>query len=267
MKEGLKLKTRVISAIVLIIIVVSCFVLSPITRALFIAAAMIMAIWEMCRAIGMKDIKCAAWILYAYAALASVGIYFKADYASAEKLFFLAIFALLTAGVVKKDIRGQGALASLAVLVYPVVPFLIILNLALRPDWVPIFAVGCISTWACDAFALFGGKWFGKHKLAPEVSPKKTIEGSATGAIAATFFGGIVYFALKSNYDVSLLSCMFTSLVCSSFGQVGDLAASLVKRMCGVKDYSNLIPGHGGVMDRVDSLLFSIPVAFFLLSI
>lgn len=261
------MKTRVISAIVLIIIVVSCFLLSPITRALLVTAAMIMAIWEMCRAIGMKDIKCAAWVLYAYAAIASLGIYFKADYSSLQALFFLAIFALLTAGVVKKDIRGPGALASLAVLVYPVVPFLIILNLALRPDWVPIFAVGCISTWACDAFALFGGKWFGKHKLAPEVSPKKTIEGSATGAIAATLFGGIVYFALKANYDVSILSCMFTAFVCSSFGQVGDLAASLVKRMCGVKDYSNLIPGHGGVMDRVDSLLFSIPVAFFCLGI
>lgn len=267
MKEGIYLKTRVISAIVLIVLVVACFAISPATRALLIVAAMITAIWEMCRAISMKEIKCAAWVLYVYAAVSSFAVYIMAEHMTTEVLFFLAVFAVLTAGVTRRDIRGPGSLASLAILVYPVVPFLIILNLALSPVWIPIFAIGCISTWACDAFALFGGKWFGKNKLAPEVSPKKTIEGSITGAVAATIVGGILYFVLKASYDIPLVICMLTALISSTFGQVGDLAASLIKRMCGVKDYSNLIPGHGGVMDRVDSLLFSIPVTYFILSI
>ena len=72
---------------------------------------------------------------------------------------------------------------------------------------------------------------------------------------------------LRQWYPVNGLVCMLTALICSSFGQVGDLAASLIKRMAGLKDYSNLIPGHGGVMDRVDSLLFSIPSAYFCLLI
>lgn len=259
------MKTRVISACVLIILVVVCFALSPITRILFLLAALIMGIWEMCHAISFMDIKCASWVLYVYAVLACAGIYLMAGNSAAVLLFFLAVFAVFMAGIIKPEISGSGTLAGLAVLVYPTVPFLIIMELSLRDDWIAIFAVACISTWVCDSFALFGGKWFGKNKLAPKVSPNKTIEGSVTGAIAATLAGIGLYFALKSSFDISLLRCMLTALVCSSFGQVGDLAASLIKRMTGLKDYSNLIPGHGGVMDRVDSLLFSIPAAFFCL--
>lgn len=260
------MKTRVISACVLIILVVACFAISSVTRILFLLAALIMGIWEMCRAIGCKDIKCASWVLYIYAVLAAAGIFLMEGNSYSVALFFLAVFAVFTVGIVKHDIGGSGTLASLAVLIYPTVPLLIIMELSLRSDWIPIFAVACISTWVCDSFALFGGKWFGKHKLAPLVSPNKTIEGSVTGAVAATLAGIGLYFALRGSYDISLVRCMLTALICSSFGQVGDLAASLIKRMAGLKDYSNLIPGHGGVMDRIDSLLFSIPSAFFCLT-
>ena len=263
------MKTRVISATVLIIIVVACFALGPITRAVFLFAASVMAIWEACRAIGCKDIKCVPWILYIYTAAAALAIWFKADVIICEALFFLAVFAIMTAGIVSKNVRAPGALASLAVLVYPLVPFMIVYKLALTADsvWIPVFAIACISTWVCDSFALFGGKRFGKHKLAPEVSPNKTVEGTVCGALSSLAAGAIMYFALKASFDIPLVICMLTALVCSSFGQVGDLAASLIKRMAGIKDYSNLIPGHGGVMDRVDSLLFSIPSAYFCLMI
>lgn len=260
------MKTRVISACVLIILVVACFALSSVTRILLLLAALIMGIWEMCHAVSLKDINCTSWVLYIYAVLATIGIYFMEGNSRSVMLFFLAVFAVFTVGIVKDNISGPGTLASLGILVYPTVPLLIIMELSLRTDWVLIFAVACISTWVCDSFALFGGKWFGKHKLAPKVSPNKTIEGSVTGAVSAMIAGVILYFVFRNSYDISLVRYIMTALICSSFGQVGDLAASLIKRMVGLKDYSNLIPGHGGVMDRIDSLLFSIPSAFFCLT-
>lgn len=263
------MKTRVISATVLIIIVVACFAIGPLTRALFLFAASVMAVWETCRAIGCKDIKCVPWVLYAYSAMTAAAIWFKADGIICEALFFLAVFAVMTVGIVSKSVRAPGALASIAVLVYPLVPFMIIYKLSLTDNsvWIPVFAIACISTWVCDSFALFGGKRFGKHKLAPEVSPNKTVEGTVCGAVSSVLAGIIMHFVLRASFDIPLVICTLTALICSSFGQVGDLAASLIKRMAGMKDYSNLIPGHGGVMDRVDSLLFSIPSAYFCLMI
>lgn len=257
------MKTRVISAAVLIVLVVACFVISPVTKALLLMAISILAVRELCNAVSHTDVKCAPCILYVYVVAATASIYFGADGLINSALFFLAIFAILTAGVFGKEIRGKGALGTLAALVYPVVPMLIITDLALKPDWIPVFALGCICTWVCDAFALFGGKLFGKTKAFPDVSPNKTVEGCISGAVCAIIAGVILFFALRANYGLSLACCMVTALVCSSFGQIGDLAASLIKRMAGIKDYSNLIPGHGGAMDRIDSLLFSIPTAYF----
>ena len=263
------MKTRVISATVLIILVVACFALGPVTRALFLLAATVMAIWETCRAIGCKDVHCAPWVLYLFAVGTAAAIWFKASPVVYEAIFFVAVFAAMTAGVVSEKVRAPGALATLGVIAYPVVPFMIVLRLALTDSsvWIPVFSIACISTWVCDSFALFGGKRFGKNKLAPEVSPNKTVEGSICGAISAVVAGVILFFVLKQWFNVNILGCTLTALICSSFGQVGDLAASLIKRMAGLKDYSNLIPGHGGVMDRVDSLLFSIPSAYFCLLI
>jgi len=261
------LKTRVISAIVLFAIVFSCFFISTVTRAIFLAAVSIIAVWEMCRAVKMKDINCSAWIIYVYALATAAAIYFKADSVVSQFLFFAAAFACITAGVVKKEISGMGALVSLAIIVYPVIPIMFILRLSLMENrmWIPVFALSCISTWVCDSFALFGGKWFGKHKLAPLVSPNKTIEGTLTGAFSSIIVGIILYFILKASFGVPVLVCILTALISSSLGQIGDLAASLIKRMVGLKDYSNLIPGHGGAMDRIDSLLFSIPCSYFCL--
>ena len=251
----------------LVVVTLAFFLISPITRALFLLAATVMAVFEMCRALGKMELKCTKWVLYIASAVEAILLYFNVELIYIAVVFFLAIFACLTGGILSKDIRGKGALASLAVLVYPVVPLLAIFKLALIDKWVPVFLIGCLSAWACDAFALFGGMLFGKHKIAPEVSPNKTLEGCISGAVFSVVAGVLFYFVLRSSYNIPLVCCMVTALVCSTFGQFGDLAASLIKRMTGVKDYSNLIPGHGGVMDRVDSLLFSIPTAYFCLFI
>lgn len=122
-----------------------------------------------------------------------------------------------------------------------------------------LFNIGMvfIGAWISDVFAYFSGRLFGKHKLIPEISPKKTVEGSVGAIVCTTLFmllyGWIVTLCtdLSANYIVLAVAGPILSVV----GQIGDLIASLVKRERGVKDYGTLLPGHGGIMDRFDSIL------------
>lgn len=116
------------------------------------------------------------------------------------------------------------------------------------------------SIWVCDSAAYFAGRAFGKHKLFPRVSPNKTWEGAIAG-----FVGAVATFLIARSTVIPYMT--FTNaVVCGTivgvFGQIGDLAESLLKRDAGVKDSSSLIPGHGGVLDRFDSVMFVAPLVF-----
>ena len=126
-----------------------------------------------------------------------------------------------------------------------------------------------LLTWVSDSFAYFGGRALGRHKLIPRVSPGKTVEG-ALSAVAGTLLGGAAYslvLARFPSYVPSILEGAVFGLLVSVFAQAGDLAESLWKRDVGVKDSGTLLPGHGGALDRFDSLLFTLPLgyAFFVL--
>ena len=125
------------------------------------------------------------------------------------------------------------------------------------PNGKYIFGLVFIAAWMCDVFAYFTGRMFGKHKLAPHLSPKKTVEGSVGGilfaVIGCVLYGLIIEKVTGLNARYVVLALL--GLVLSIISQVGDLFASLIKREHGVKDYSQMLPGHGGVMDRFDSIL------------
>lgn len=129
-----------------------------------------------------------------------------------------------------------------------------------------------LSSWICDTTAYYGGRYLGKHKLCPKVSPKKTIEGSITGLIGSTLcctiFGIMIKkYAVGINLiNIGIYHYAFIGLLCGIFSQFGDLAASSIKRYVGVKDYSQLIPGHGGILDRFDSILFSAAIVYYYIS-
>ncbi|MGK2960686.1 MAG: phosphatidate cytidylyltransferase [Gemmatimonadaceae bacterium] len=123
-------------------------------------------------------------------------------------------------------------------------------------------------TWATDTGAYAFGRMFGKHKLIPSVSPAKTIEGALGGLVAAVLFTWIyVTFILEPLAQLSVLTTgiLIFGIAIAVVGQTGDLVESLLKRDAGVKDSSQLLPGHGGFLDRFDSLLFALPVAYLLL--
>lgn len=118
------------------------------------------------------------------------------------------------------------------------------------------------ATWMTDSAAYLGGRAFGKHKLAPTLSPGKTIEGGVSGLIFGGLTGLIVTGLL--GLPIPLYTGAGLGLILSALGQTGDLAESLIKRDLGIKDMGNLIPGHGGILDRIDALLFTLPAGFYL---
>ena len=124
-----------------------------------------------------------------------------------------------------------------------------------------------LSAWGCDTCAYCVGCLFGKHKMAPVLSPKKSVEGAIGGILGAGLLGmiyGLVFANNLSELSNPGLYCFIICAVGGAISQVGDLAASAIKRNKGIKDYGKLIPGHGGIMDRFDSILFTAPIIYYL---
>lgn len=128
--------------------------------------------------------------------------------------------------------------------------------------WFVLFAA-----WGTDAFAYWCGKGFGKHKFS-EVSPNKTIEGCIGGILGAITFSLVGSYIMNTYFgtEISYRIIVILSSILSVIGQIGDFSASAVKRYFGIKDFSELFPGHGGMLDRIDSVMFIAPFAYFLLT-
>ena len=123
-----------------------------------------------------------------------------------------------------------------------------------------------VAAFMSDAAALFTGMACGKHKLAPKASPKKTVEG-AVGGLVGGIVGMVLFRIVFFFVTVQALSigwCMVIGLGGAFMGQLGDLSFSVIKRQCGIKDYGRLLPGHGGVLDRFDSVIFAAPVVWMI---
>lgn len=138
-----------------------------------------------------------------------------------------------------------------------------------------LIIMGLCGAWIADSGAYFTGVAIGKHKLCPEISPKKTIEGFIGGIISTGVFFVIAFFIYNrliagNPLELSMIQYIFIAvagMVCAVIGTVGDLSASMVKRQIGFKDYGKIMPGHGGLMDRFDSVLFVLPTFYVFVKI
>ena len=148
-------------------------------------------------------------------------------------------------------------------ILYVGLPFAHFIAFRLIPDSIGMkyFAMAMLGTWACDTTAYFGGTRWGRHKLCPPISPAKSVEGAIFG-----FVGCIAAILIVGHYmDIPLKDRFLCGSLIGVFCQIGDLVESAIKRHMGVKDSGQFFPGHGGVLDRVDSLLFSVPVTYYYL--
>ena len=266
------MKIRIISAVIglLILFPVLWFsdtILFPIVLALCAA----LAAYELVSCVGKR-----LWYVLApsmiFAALGPLMTWWvsstvKSYIAFLAMMAFVYLFLLLTVAVLLGGkLKFSTVAETVIAVVYATVGFTSIALLRRIPDGEYLFGMIFVAAWVTDTMAYFTGRLLGKHKLSPEISPKKTVEGSIGGivfcALSFLLYGFIVH--KISGFAPNYLMLFLSGLVLSVVSQIGDLAASLIKREHGVKDYGKLMPGHGGVMDRFDSILAVAPILLFL---
>lgn len=264
------MKIRLISAGVALLIFIPVVIFSgTVVLPIAIAIVSVLALFEMLRCCGVH--KQGLFVLpYYIAALAIPTVFyltvrFSWDLPLAEMMLLLMFFFLIWAYPAAIFSKGKlsvtdAATASIgSMYVLAGLNSILYIRQIMAPSGVYIFVLVFLGAWITDSAAYFCGRAFGKHKLIPDVSPKKTVEGSIGGILFCMLFFGLYGFLVENtisggemdaNYVALLVSAFFISIV----SQIGDLAMSLLKRHYQIKDFGKIMPGHGGVIDRFDSV-------------
>lgn len=191
-------------------------------------------------------------------------IFLKGNMSSAFIFLIIVNMLVLCIPVLNPKYNFVDVAVTVFAFLYIAVPFSYIPLLSFKGYgrylvWLPF-----VCAWTCDTFAYYTGKKFGKIKLCPLVSPKKTVEGAVGGffgCIASTVLYGIIINSV--HYIIPIYNYIIIGALCGVLCQFGDLVASSIKRYIGTKDFSDLIPGHGGILDRFDSILFASIVVYY----
>ncbi len=261
----MNIKKRLLPAALIVILTVGCTLLCRETRLLFFTALAVVSAFELESVLREASLPADKWLLSGYIVLHAALCWGGAPVVWMVGLFLLAAFVVFFRVILKPSLGAVYVTTELFALLWPFGFYAVVLHAAASEAWLPVLALAVLSAWACDSMALIGGKLWGKHKLAPLVSPNKTWEGTLVGAASSVLAGWLICLVLRGACPLPAYICMITALVSSSFGQIGDLAASLIKRMAGVKDYGHIMPEHGGIMDKMDSMLFAVPAAYLTL--
>lgn len=185
-----------------------------------------------------------------------------------DAFLVLLMLLLLCIPVINTKFNFIDASLSMLAVIYVAVFFSFIPLINLKPYGNILVWLVFITSWSCDTTAYYAGRFLGKNKLCPKVSPKKTIEGSLGGVLGSTLITMLFGFVVQKYYNIMPIeNYAIIGFICGILSQFGDLVASSIKRQMGVKDYSNLIPGHGGILDRFDSILYSSVIIFYYLTI
>lgn len=262
------MKQRVISAIIALIVVIPLIILGGYAYYVGVGIMSILAYYEIVK-VREKEKKMDTSIkllgLVAYLCIIMSAIIKKDSFNIDYRLYILDLFVCLLPLVVmtKKEYDAEDALVlvSITLLLGIAFNFLIVIrNLSIL---YLLYVV--LVTIMADTFAHFFGTKIGKIKLCPKVSPNKTVEGLLGGLFFGTFIG-TMFFITFINVNSSVFYVAVVSLTISLAAEFGDLVFSAIKRRYGVKDYGNIMPGHGGVLDRLDSILFAVLAFSYLYS-
>lgn len=267
------MKQRVLSGAVLALFCAAIIVFNTsFPPALNIAVALIsaVAVYELIKAMGLSG----KWYLCLPSMVAAAAVPFTsgnitlAVYAA----YTLVIFSAMIINHKEITFKDLGVILSMVIIIPSALGCLVALR-DLNPTVGMYYVlVAVFAAWAADIGAYFAGTFFGKHKLCPEISPKKTIEGAVGGLVlnvAAIMLSGLVVtkFMYGGTLSANYLALFIVGFVGSPISILGDLSFSLIKRSCHIKDFGSVIPGHGGILDRFDSVIFTAPFVYLLASV
>ncbi|MBO4987534.1 MAG: phosphatidate cytidylyltransferase [Lachnospiraceae bacterium] len=262
--------TRCISGAVLVVIALVTILSGGYILAGTLLAISCIGFYELSKACKIHGNKVNALEVVCY--LAIIAFYALTVFSPDETLVLLwaVLFFLCVMGVYVLTFPKYHAnqiMAAYFCVLYAPVMFSFIYRIRMMEYGIYLVWMVFIASWISDTFAYFTGVLLGKHKLAPVLSPKKSVEGSIGGvagsALAGALFGYL--FSAKVGQEVNLIVvCAVLGALGSVISQIGDLAASAIKRNQDIKDYGTLIPGHGGIMDRFDSVIVTAPIIYFL---
>lgn len=254
------MKVRIISALVLLPIFFFVIIYGGLVTKLAVLIVALISIKEFTNAFAESGIKPTNAILYIITILFLVPSWQNIWSVLPVLLFILVVGESILLIFGKKTVED----ISVSILTFVYITVALSSVIVVREASFDFIWYIFIFAWATDTCAYFAGFAFGKHKLMPKVSPKKTIEGAIGGIIGCIIISTVYAYFVHPEY---ILLIGVSALIGSVISQAGDLFASSFKRKLGVKDYGNLIPGHGGMLDRIDSIIFTAPFTYIVMFI
>ena len=255
-------KTRLISGIVLVIIALATIISGSWILFFTLLAVSLIGMRELYKVMKVSDEHITVLELVGYLGAVLYYIAMKADFGNYGTMAIIISMILILFVYVfgYPKYHAEQVMAAFFGVVYVAVMLSFIYLTRSLPDGKFLVWLIFLCSWGCDTCAYCVGMLIGKHKMAPVLSPKKSIEGAVGGVAGAALLGVIYAAATQGKMAEYALICAVGALI----SMVGDLAASAIKRNRGIKDYGKLIPGHGGILDRFDSVIFTSPIIFYL---
>lgn len=268
-------RTRVISSVVLVILALATIIAGGYVLAATLLFLALVAYRELMKACKLSGENGKFSVLEVIGYLGIIGYYLTMVFVENHIFLFMAVILTLIAFMFVyvfsfPKYHSEQIMSAFFCMAYaPIMLSCIYLVRSLPYGAYTVWMI-FISSWICDTCAYLVGMCIGKHKLAPVLSPKKSIEGAIGGILGSALVGALYgFFVVESVVKEQQITWIFVliSALGAVISQVGDLAASAIKRNQNIKDYGKLIPGHGGVMDRFDSVIFTAPMIYFLVLI
>jgi phosphatidate cytidylyltransferase len=262
------LKTRIITALVLVAgFIPALFKLPDLYWAIVMLLVTLLALREWASMVGFSKTQIRAYLIISL--LAGLFVLMRLQQHNLHHFFFQSLLVFSIAALfwtlivpiwLAKQFKLNGVVAKGLLGWLLMLPLWLALICAKIVD--PMLVLVLLATiWIADSAAYFAGKNFGKHKLAPTISPGKTWEGVFGALIGVTIFGAI----LHAVFDIKTLAIFPALWIITGFGVIGDLFESLMKRQANIKDSGDLLPGHGGILDRIDGIIPSLPIAILMI--